>query len=66
MAAKQFKRLYRSETNKICCGLLGGIAEYMDIDPVIVRLAFLALTIGTGVFPGIIFYLVALLIVPKK
>jgi len=42
------------------------MAEYMEIDPVIIRLVFLALTIGTGVFPGIIFYLVALLIVPKK
>jgi len=66
MAEKQYKRLYRSKTNKICCGLLGGIAEYMDVDPVIVRLAFLALTIASGVIPGIIFYLVALLIVPKK
>jgi len=66
MAAKQYKRLYRSKTNRIIVGLLGGIAEYMDVDPVIIRLAFLALTIGTGVFPGIIFYLVALLIVPNK
>jgi phage shock protein C len=66
MAAKQYKRLYRSKTNKIIAGLLGGIAEYMDVDPVIVRLAFIALTIASGVVPGIVFYLVALLVVPSK
>lgn len=60
------KKLYRSKTNKVIAGVLGGIGEYLEIDPVVIRLAFLAITIFTGLIPGMIFYLVALLLVPKK
>lgn len=45
------KRLYKSSTNKKLCGVCGGIAEYFDMDPTIVRLIFVVLvcTFGTGV-----------------
>jgi phage shock protein PspC (stress-responsive transcriptional regulator) len=60
------KHLYRSDTNKIFGGIIGGLGEYWGVDPTMLRLAFLAIAIFTGIVPGIIFYLVALIIVPKK
>lgn len=59
------KKLYRSETNKIISGILGGLGEYLDIDPTIVRLVFVLLTIITGGVPGLIFYIIALVIIPR-
>jgi phage shock protein C len=60
------KRLYRSESNKVFGGVLGGLGEYFGVDPVILRLGYVLITIFTGVAPGIIVYLIALLIVPAK
>lgn len=59
------KKLYRSDTNRIFTGLLGGIGEYFVVDPVLVRLLFLALVIFTAIVPGVIFYIFGLLIVPQ-
>jgi len=66
MNNKQIKRLYRSKKNRVIAGILGGVGEYFGIDPVLIRLSFVALTIFTGIIPGVIFYLVALLIVPER
>ncbi len=60
------KRLYKSDTNKTCSGIIGGIGEYYDIDPVLLRLIFVLIVMVTGVFPGIIAYIIAMFIVPKK
>lgn len=60
------KKLYRSKDNKIIAGVIGGIGEYTDIDPTILRLFWLILTMFTGFLPGIIVYFFSLLIVPKK
>ena len=60
---KEIKRVYRSKKNKMLAGVCGGIAEYFDIDPVLVRLLFvLLLFMG---FVGIIVYLVAWRIIPE-
>ncbi|MBI4302376.1 MAG: PspC domain-containing protein [Chloroflexi bacterium] len=56
------KRLYRSETERMVAGICGGLAEYFDIDPVLVRLAFVLLAFASGI--GIIAYLVLWLIMP--
>ena len=60
------KRLYRSRENKIFGGIIGGIGEYFDVDPTILRLIFVFLILITGIIPAIIVYVVALFIVPKK
>jgi phage shock protein C len=60
------KKLYKSNTNKIFCGVIGGVGEYFDVDPVILRLLWLVILIATGVLPGLIVYIVACLIVPEK
>jgi len=57
------QRLMRSRTEKIVTGVAGGIGQYLAIDPVIVRLAFAALSL-TGV--GILLYLILWLIMPLE
>lgn len=60
------KKLYRSKKNKIIAGVFGGFGEYCDIDPVVFRLMGVLLLLLTGLVPGIIFYFIAVLIIPKE
>lgn len=60
------KRLYKSSTNKVFAGVIGGVGEYFDIDPTLLRLAYLVLGIMTAVFPAFIAYLIACIIVPSR
>jgi len=62
--SKDIKRVYRSKKNKMLAGVCGGIAEYFEVDPVIVRL-LLVLLVLMG-FAGIILYLVAWLLIPEN
>jgi phage shock protein C len=59
------KRLHRSEKNRIFLGVCGGLAEYFDIDPVLVRIIAAVLLIP-GVFPVIIAYFILALIMPLE
>lgn len=57
------KKITKSKDNKVIAGVCGGLGEYFDIDPVIVRLAFVLFVImGGGGFLG---YLIAALIIPE-
>lgn len=58
------KRLYKSNKDIMLFGVCGGIAEYFDIDPTIVRLIVAALVLGKG--SGLIIYLVAAIVMPKN
>ncbi len=57
------KRLYRSETNKMLAGVCGGIGEYFNIDPTLVRLAWVVFSAFGGA--GVLAYIVAAIIIPK-
>lgn len=57
------KRLYRVEEGKMICGVCGGIAEYFNIDPTLVRLGCV-LVGATG--SGLLFYIIAAIIMPVK
>ena len=58
-------RLYRTEHGAaMLCGVCGGIAEYFNIDPSIVRLLWAALVILGGT--GILLYIIAAIILPRK
>lgn len=59
------RRLYRSNADAKVAGVCGGLAEYLDVDPTIVRVGYLAATVLTGVFPGVVLYFVLLLVVPR-
>jgi phage shock protein C len=58
------KKLYLSDINKKIGGVCGGIGEYFEIDPTIIRLAWVILTFIFGT--GIIAYLIAWLVIPKR
>jgi len=58
------KRLTRSSENKKLAGVLGGLAEYFDVDPVLVRLFYVLATVFSGIIPGILGYILAVIIVP--
>jgi phage shock protein C len=61
-----YKTLYRSKTNKTWLGVCGGLGEYLNIDPVVIRLLLVLITALTGFFPGLIVYLVSSIIIPEK
>jgi len=58
------KRLYRSRFNRILGGVCYGIAEYLNVDPVIVRLVWVLLTLFGGA--GLLAYIVCWIIIPEK
>lgn len=60
------KRLFRSENQKMVSGVLGGIAEYFDIDPTLIRLGFVLLTVFTTFFPGVLAYIIMAIVIPKN
>jgi phage shock protein C len=60
------KKLYRSTTNKHFTGLIGGVGEYLNIDPTLLRLVWVAIVLFTGVIPGLLIYFVGTLIVPAR
>ena len=57
------RKLYRSNTNKIICGVCGGLGEYLGVDPTIVRLVWVLIACsGTGLLA----YIIAEVIMPQK
>lgn len=58
------KKLYRSNTDRKLCGVCGGFAEYFDLDPTIIRLIFIFLTLFGG--GGLLIYLICALVIPKS
>ena len=60
------KRLYRSKDNKVFCGVIGGFGEYFGVDPVILRVGYVFLSVFTGIIPGLIAYFIVCMIMPKK
>lgn len=58
------KRLYKSKINKMLCGVCGGIAEYFDLDPTLIRLGWAVFCALGG--SGIIAYIIAAIIIPDN
>ncbi|HLV10659.1 MAG TPA: PspC domain-containing protein [Halanaerobiales bacterium] len=58
------KKIYRSKTDKMIGGVCGGLAEYFDIDPTLVRLALLLLFFARGT--GLLVYIIAWIIIPER
>ena len=56
------KKLYKTDEGKKLCGVCAGIAEYFNIDPTIVRLILVVFCLASG----ILFYIIAALVMPNK
>lgn len=63
---EKVKRLYRSKKNRVIAGVCGGIGEYFNMDPTIIRLIWVLVAIFTAFLPGIVAYLLAWAIIPEK
>lgn len=60
------KRLYKSKNNKVIFGVLGGIGEYFEVDPVLLRVLYIFISVFTACFPGIIAYIFMSMVMPQK
>ena len=60
------KRLYRSRTDRMVGGVLGGLADYLGVDPAVTRIGYMVLTLVTGVGTGILLYVIAMIVLPEQ
>lgn len=60
------KRIYRDEKNGKIAGICAGLGEILDVDPTIVRLVVVFLTVITAFWPGILTYIIGWVVIPEK
>jgi len=59
------KKLYRSRTNKSLSGVCGGLGEYLNVDPTLVRVLWVLLALFSAGFPGLIVYIIMACVIPE-
>ena len=59
------KRIKRSK-DKIVAGVLSGLAKYFNLDPLIIRIAYVILSIVSVGFPGILAYIILWIVIPEE
>ena len=59
------KRLYKSNTNKVISGVCGGLGEYFNIDPSIIRIIWVIIVFLTAIGGGIIAYIACAVLIPN-
>lgn len=59
------KKLQRS-SNRILAGVCGGIAEYFDLDPTLIRVVYVLLSLFSACFPGLLVYIIMMLLMPNN
>ena len=59
------KKLYKSTNNKMLSGVCAGFADFIGIDPTIVRVIYALASFFTGGFPGVIIYIMLAIIIPE-
>lgn len=57
-------KLYKSEDNRVLCGVCGGIGEYFGVDPTVIRIIWAVLAFVAG--GGLILYLIAAILIPRE
>lgn len=62
---KDYKKLKRSRDSRMVCGVCGGVGNYLGIDPTLVRIIWLLLSIA-GFGTGLIVYIIAAVIIPEE
>ena len=58
------RRLTRSARHKMIAGVCGGLAEYFDLDPTLVRVAYVLISILSVAFPGVLAYIILMFVMP--
>lgn len=59
------KKLYRSKTDRKIAGVCGGLGQYFDIDPTLIRVAFVLLALPGGL-PGVLPYFILWVVIPEE
>ena len=62
--SNDYKKLVRSKVNRMLCGVCGGIGEYLNVDPTIVRLIWLLCSVASC-RTGQLIYIVAAIVIPE-
>ncbi len=60
------KKIYRSKTQKMVSGVCGGIAQYFNCDPTIIRLVWAVVSLFSAAFPGILLYIICAIVIPEE
>lgn len=60
------KRLFKSNSDRLISGVIGGASEFFGLDPSLLRLFWVLVTAFTGFFPGLIAYVIAALVIPER
>ncbi|MCL1976317.1 MAG: PspC domain-containing protein [Firmicutes bacterium] len=60
------KKLYRSEHSKMLAGVCGGLGDYFNVDPTLIRLAWVVITIFPSCGFGLLAYIIAAIVVPVE
>ena len=58
--------LRRSVANRSIAGVCGGLAEYLDLDPTVVRVAYALVSLLAVAFPGILVYIILWMVIPER
>ena len=58
------RRLTRSNRNKMIAGVCGGLAEYLNVDPTVMRVLYVLVSILSAAFPGIVAYIILMFLMP--
>lgn len=59
-------RLYRSRHDRMVSGVLAGLGDYLGIDPTWLRIGYVVLAISSSVFPAIVIYIIASIVIPEE
>ena len=63
---EQRKSLRRSRANRMIGGVVGGLAEYVGMDPVLARVLYILISVVSAAFPGILVYIILWIVMPEE
>ena len=59
-------KLTRSSSNKVLAGVCAGLADYFGLDPTLVRAGYVLISVLTAAFPGLLVYIILMLVLPER
>lgn len=60
------KKLYKSRNDRVIQGVCGGISEYINADPTVVRVVYVVVSLLSANIPGVLLYLILSIVMPNK
>lgn len=58
--------LRKSRTNRVIAGVVGGLADYLGMDPTLARVLYVLISVFSAAFPGILVYIILLVVMPEE